>query len=779
MSEKASDEESGEGPQEEDDGGASTRLVLLHAMVGVAGLAALSWEVLWQLEASLALGISARGTALTLATTMGGLALGSWLMGRRIRRCRTRDEGTITRPLRIYAALEAVVGLTGLVLLPGLRLVARLDAQAFTAGGVVASLVHLGGLACVLGPPAVAMGATIPMIALAARASGLPPSRLYALNTGGACGGVFVASFVLLPRLGVEVTTIALTCTNLFVAATALLSSRAVATSATSEASSETRNANAEEDDDKPAEAAPSRATWIAVLASGSLVFVLEVLWFRALRAAFQATTDAFAVMLAAVLLALALGARLSSSLAKRKVPVGAALVAAGVAVLLATPLVERFDGFAVSTATLGATVRVAAWFGATLVVLSPALLLLGVPLPCALDRVAPKFWGRIYAVNTLAAVAGSLLGAWVVLPLLGFARGAWLAGALATVAGAVLLEARRARALAGVAGMVALVVAVATESGIGRRRVMSNLGPLTRIVAFEEGADATIAVGEGRHGGRVLLVDGFAAAESGNEGAHYMVWMGRLPMLLHPAPRRALVICFGTGQTANAVRREKPESLDIVDVNAAVFRMAPHFDANERVLEDKRVRAIVMDGRAWMRRTPSRYEIITLEPMPPNFSGVNALYSLEFYEAAAARLEAGGILAQWMPFHILSVHDAIAIAATFQRVFPDSLIWMDPLGATGIIVGRKGTSEGLGSAWPGFARPITRDLAPDAIKRSVVVTSQGVAGYAAMGKIITDDNQMLAFGTERYRFFEKDNENDAMNLLVLDEIARRFPPVR
>jgi spermidine synthase len=746
----------------------ASRLVVLHALVAVAGLAALSWEVLWQLEASLALGISARGTALTLATTMGGLALGSSLMGRVLR---TR---TVARPLRVYAALEAVVGLTGLLLLPGLRLVARLDAQAFGAGGALASLVHLGGLVAVLGPPAIAMGATIPMIALAARGAGLPPSRLYGLNTGGACAGVFVASFVLLPRLGVEVTAITLTCINLLVAAVAFLSSKApekIAATIAAEAALK-----------EPESETPSRATWIAVVASGSLVFALEVLWFRALRSAFQATTDAFAVMLAAVLLALALGARLSATLGKRKVPLGAVFVAAGVAVLLATPVVERFDAFALSTNTLGTTARVAAWFGATLVVLSPALLLLGVALPAALDRVAPTYWGRIYAVNTLAAVAGSLLGAWVVLPLVGFARGAWIAGLLAAIAGVALFDAKdakRQRAVGAGIAAVALIVAVASESGIGRKRVMSNLGAIARIVAFEEGADSTIAVGEGSHGGRVLLVDGFAAAESGVEGVHYMVWMGRLPMMLHPSPRRALVICFGTGQTANAVRSEGPEALDIVDVNAAVFRMAPHFDVNERVLEDPRVHPIVMDGRAWMRRTAARYDVITLEPMPPNFAGVNALYSLEFYEAAAARLEQGGVIAQWMPFHILSVHDSLAIAATFQRVFPDSMIWLDPKGATGIIVGRKqtsGTSEVLGTVWPGFDRAVTRDLGAADVKKSVVVTAKGVAAYAAMGKVITDDNQLLAYGSERYRFFEKNNENDALNLLVLDEVSRRFP---
>lgn len=117
--------------------------------------------------------------------------------------------------------------------------------------------------------------------------------------------------------------------------------------------------------------------------------------------------------------------------------------------------------------------------------------------------------------------------------------------------------------------------------------------------------------------------------------------------MLLHENPRNALVICFGTGLTANAVRHENPLSLDVVDVSPAVFRMAPYFRTNDGVLQDARVRAVVMDGRAWLRRTDKTYDVVTLEAMPPYFAGVNALYSFDFYEIVAAKLTRKGVVAQ------------------------------------------------------------------------------------------------------------------------------------
>ena len=87
----------------------------IHGLVAVGGFAALSWEVLWQLEAGLSLGVSAFGTALTLAATMSGMTARSLAMGRWLRR------RNIAGPLRLYGRLELVIGAAGLASLPGFR----------------------------------------------------------------------------------------------------------------------------------------------------------------------------------------------------------------------------------------------------------------------------------------------------------------------------------------------------------------------------------------------------------------------------------------------------------------------------------------------------------------------------------------------------------------------------------------------------------------------------------------------------------------------------------
>jgi hypothetical protein len=79
-------------------------------LVFCAGAGALSWEILWQLHITQAVGISALGTAITLATTMLGMSLGSLTMGRWL------EGRAVSSPVRLYGALEGVVGLRGEVI---------------------------------------------------------------------------------------------------------------------------------------------------------------------------------------------------------------------------------------------------------------------------------------------------------------------------------------------------------------------------------------------------------------------------------------------------------------------------------------------------------------------------------------------------------------------------------------------------------------------------------------------------------------------------------------
>jgi len=732
-------------------------VLILMILVGLAGGVALSWELLWHLQASLALGVSAKGAAIILAATMGGMCAGSFIAGNALR---SRPP---VNPLRLYGVLELVIGLCGLAMLPGFRALMALDGRLFRCCPALSAPLHLAGIVLLLGPPTIAMGATIPLFGLIAARFRTSLSRLYAMNTAGAAAGVLLVSFFVMPHLGVRLSVQLLTVLNLLVCfgATRLACPRM----------RDAQNGPAGPVPAQGAEPSGILVPGVLVFCTGLATFALEVAWFRSLRAAFQQTTDSFAIVLATVLIAIALGARLAKRLARTRLEVAHVLACASVAILLATPLIERFDLLGAAADSYWRTMLL--WSGCSLLVMGVPMLLLATVFPSLLDaQHTPQRWGLLNGLSTLGAILGSLLAAWVMLPAVGFARSSWLVAGLLALPALILCRGR-ARPIAAAACMLGLLVAVSTESGLGRDRIQGEKGrPPYRLLSYSEGPDSTTSVVEFEGGWRALIIDGFMAAAEGKTSL-YMEWMGRLPMLLHPNPERALVIAFGTGQTANGVRREGPDALDVVELNPAVIEMAGFFDVNENVLGDPRVETIVMDGRAWLRRTDRLYDIVTLEPMPPHFAGVNALYSLEFYQLMATRLRPGAIVAQWVPYHLLPPEYAISVSATFRAVFPNALLWVDPFGGTGIILGRyQGSHEPLGRNWPGLGRTGSRALGGQAIRSAVRLDPQQLVRYTEYMPVVTDDNQLLAYGDIR----RKQHANIAQTNLRLIEMIRSQP---
>jgi len=711
--------------------------LLVYLLVAATGFSSLSWEVLWQIKASLALGVSAWGTAVTLATMMGGMCLGSLAAGHLLK------EKNIAHPLRFYGALEIVVGLSGLFLGLAFNAARDLDTWAYQQSTGSAVPVHILGIVVALGIPAICMGATLPLFGLAARQFRTSIAMLYGLNTLGAAFGCLLVAFVIVPWLGVTRTGWLISAINFAVGiATWLVSTPVVEPARRKESKISATH-----------QYGPGAEAWI-VFVTGFVTFMLEIAWFRSFTAAFASTTKAFAIMLASVLLALGAAATQVGFCKRIKLSLASILGCAGVGILLATPVVENIDRFTVYNAP--PFMLAFDWLVMTTFIIGIPVFLLGLALPWILDdQDSSRRWGRLYALNTAAAIAGSISAAWLLLPTIGFGHTSWIAGVLVVVTGIALKGNRRA-IWAGVATL-ALLVAVLGEGGVGSTRI---IGPHAfmkhkpaKILGFYEGPDVTASVVEYLDGSRRLIIDGASASgQSGGEKVgdeHYMAWMAYLPMLLNPDAKNALVICFGTGQTANAVRRENPQSLDIVDINRHVFDLAPNFSRNEDVLHDSRVNHIVMDGRAYMRRTDKMYDVITLEPMPPTFAGVNALYSKEFYQYARARLAPHGTIAQWLPFESLFPYYSASIARTFADVFPNSILWIDPVSGTGILVGSMDDNGDLGTKWPGFARAgAKRNMADDAVRKEVWLNRKGVQVYGAQGRVITDDNQLLAYGT-------------------------------
>ena len=648
----------------------------------LSGAAALIFETLWFRQAGLALGNTVWASALVTASFMAGLALGNAVVARWGWRC--------VAPLRVYAALEAVVAVTGVALVLVFPLVGQALAPLMgSLGASTLGVLRVAVAFALLLVPSCAMGATLPLVAAALSAHdpnfGRTLGRLYGWNTFGAVLGALVGDLILIEAIGIRGTALVAAASNLAAAAGALyLASRTTGPAPRAEPPART-----------PLGAEAWRLLAAAFLAGG-IVLALEVLWFRLLLAFTPASAWTFAVMLAVVLLGIAAGGVAASAWLGRHAnayewaPLPALLAGVAVAASYGAPL-------AAVPASGETVITLRGYFGLAFPLMFPACFLSGVLFPL-LGRAlherlgeATRSTGLLTLANTTGAMLGALAAGFLLLPAAGEERSlfglAAAYGAVALLAGArgTPLRQRTVHALAAALFLAALAL---FPFGLMQRqyvpRIVAKWKPESvRPIAYEEGLSETVMILRQEVFGRPLMhrlvTNGLAMSGTNHAARRYMGMYAWWPVAVHPAPRRALLISYGLGTTARAlVETRELERIDVVDTSAGVLRLSAlaQESAAANPLASSRVHAHVEDGRFYLLTTPSRYDIITAEPPPPKAAGIASLYSREYFELAHSRLAEGGIVTYWLPVYQLEPRDMRSIVSAFCAVFDDCSLW-------------------------------------------------------------------------------------------------------
>jgi spermidine synthase len=768
-----------------------TRL-LIHALFLLSGGTALVYQVTWVRNLSLIFGASHQATSIVLASFMAGLALGGAVAGRR--------AGSVARPLRMYGLLEVGIALFALLLPTLLEAVDAAYVGAAQSAGTVTTAVVLMRIALsfvVLALPTFLMGATLPLLiqfSVHRRAElGSHLAWLYGVNTLGAAGGAIAAGFLLIPSLGVWRTQLVAVALNLAIGAVALALDARLRSGADAESS--TAASPAAEAAFEPADPLALRLAFLGTAMAGACALALEVLWTRGIAIAVGGTVYSFTVMLAAFLIGIWLGSWLHAALPLKGIgeatQMGAVLIAIGATSWLASMLIPHLPQLMVELnfKVYGDLQRVRP--GTVLLVAFSVMLL-----PCIFMGVAFPLAGRVRArlrsgtgapvgdtlgLNTLGSIAGSLLAGFVLIPRLGLQDGMLFAGALdaawgTLVLGAVLAgHARRARpfalAAAGVAAAGVLCVPLlvppwsfdvlgAFASSQIRRYVQAG-GKVDvaaalrdyRVLYFAEGSTSTISVAEWL-GHRTILVNGRTEASDFLPDLQVEYLLGHVPMLLHPDPRRALVIGLGAGVTLGAVTaHEATESITLVEIEPVVLDGTRKFsDLNGAALDDPRLEIVFQDGRNFLKTTPRRFDVITSDPIYPWNAGSGYLYTTEYYHLAAERLSEGGVMCQWWPASDLSNDDFRALVRTFATAFPHTTLWQTTYDV--ILIGsNRPIQVDLGELARRLAEPpVARQLArvglasPLPFLAEFALDDAAVRRYAEGAPLNTDDNLYLEF---------------------------------
>jgi len=747
----------------------------------VSGATGLIYEVVWTRLLTLVLGNTHYSVSTVLATFMGGLALGSFFGGKLI------DRGG--KPLLIYALLEGAIGIY-CFLIPHF-----IDASLplfkwtylnFQESYSLTSFFRFGVCGAILLIPASLMGATLPIlgkfISDDPEVIGREVGTLYAVNTLGAVAGALTSAFVFMKLYGVSTTIWMAAGLNLGLASVILIFFRS-------------QWARSVPEGELPASGKEPRFYTPEVIlilggfcVTGIASLIYQVAWTRIFSLLLGSSVYAFSLILTAFILGLALGTLVFSRIVGRFVDLkkvfGWLQVGIGLSALAAlpffgkVPLVNRWVYL-----NWGLDFTSIQWsnFLIILALIFIPTFLMGAQFPVVVRLVARNLKtlghhvGTAYASNTVGTILGSLIGGFLLIPILGVQNTILWAVFINIVLGIILLYTSSLTVnfktyvlpglllvwIMGARGIDPWDKAVISSGSFMPYRIDELEGALQRknkILFYKEGLHTTVTTELSVDGNIFLRVNGKTDASLAMDMRTQLL-SGYLPMFFSKNPESVLVVGQGSGVTLGAVEQFPAKTIDLVEISPAVIEGSRFFDPfNHHALDDPRVRVILEDGRNHITLTEKKYDVIISEPSNPWISGIGALFTQDFYELANARLKPGGIMCIWMHTN-MSPESFKSISRAFLSVFPNVTMWESIVGDDYLLIGSQ---QPYSLPYEKVKRLLGDPVQGRELKRLGISSVRDLMGLLIMNQdelkkfskgapIHTDDNSLLEFGAPEY----------------------------
>ncbi len=660
----------------------------------VSGFTALIYEVLWLKELGLLFGNSSYALATTLAAFFLGLGVGGEYWGKR--------ASKHPAPLRLYGLLELGVACSALAYFLLISLYGYIYSSLFAEFSnhrAWFTLIKFCLAIIILFPPAFFMGGTLPIITQYVvnnnEELGRKVSLLYAGNTLGAVFGAGLAGFYLPKILGFNHSywlAIAITVT---IAIIAITISKTKPTTSTQKTKSEP----------------VANHLQIIAFISGLLTLSLQVLWVRMFAQVLQNSVYTFALILMVFLLCLALGSLLAHRLMRSRLDNQLILffmLFSGACLVMISPF--AFMYWTDNLHYLGAN---KAWVDYLLEIALVALVIIGTPL-LFLGTVFPFLIklgenqgtdhgilvGRLAAVNTSGAIAGSLLAGFFVLDQIGLWPGIRLMAILYLLtAWYSLSQSRFNQSIWTSLPAIGILLAVSVLD-TGKLPVV-EIDPVNEnesLMEFWEGSTGTVAViRKGEHL-KIKLNNHYTLGGTGSYQLEKLEAI--LPLAAHPHPKSVYQLGLGTGITAGGALTFPISKLVVTEIIPDVITASEKYFGNylNGLFFDPRVHIVEEDGRNYLRGTNERFDVIISDLFIPWKAGVGSLYSLEHYQTIRQRLNEKGLFMQWLPSYQMTETEFNVIINTMLQIFPQVTVWRGDFSALKPIIGLMGhkTSQPL-----------------------------------------------------------------------------------
>lgn len=693
--------------------------LVLTVMTGFSGLV---YEITWQRYLATLLGSHSEATAAVLGIFLGGLALGYSLFGALTRRLEIARVSNPKVPhlLAVYGTLELAIGVYAAFFPLLFRGIQAVSLWIPIAGGGLNFAADVLLSALLIGPPAVLMGGTIPILTQALSRDLDDATRfhalVYGLNTVGAFAGALAAGYWLIPRFGLVGILLMMAAINVLAGSIfiSLASWNPLSASTTPEADSAS---------DNPVHVEGYSIYIVVALLCGFAMMTIQTVLIRIGGLSFGSSGFTFSMVVAVFVLSIAIGS-LAVSLAGR---IPRAWIVANQWALFLFLFLLYFglqDGpyWAHALRALfrdqpaGFYPYYLSAFAGVLLAIGLPVALSGATLPLIFDHLRNQIEdlggaaGSLYSWNTLGSLLGALIGGYALffwLDLHQVYRVALIALAVGASATTVVIF-RQSRV---VIAPVLLAVALAgvfllpewdrlrLSAGLFRMREPTRdtfRGPDVffgrraevaqaldmRILFYRDDPTASVAMNQMKIFGTQawqynIMTNG--KSDGAVPGDYVtMAFATLLPALLAERSERAFVIGYGTGVSVGEFAAlESTKQVVVAEISSGVIDAAPLFDPlNRGASVNPKVEIIRSDAYRALLRSEGRFDVISSEPSNPWVAGVEMLFSVEFLEAARAKLNPGGVYAQW--FHGYDTNDETIqlVLSTYRSVFEHVAVW-------------------------------------------------------------------------------------------------------
>jgi len=176
---------------------------------------------------------------------------------------------------------------------------------------------------------------------------------------------------------------------------------------------------------------------------------------------------------------------------------------------------------------------------------------------------------------------------------------------------------------------------------------------------------------------GRMLVIDGMVMLTERDECAYHEMLV-HIPMFLHPAPRRALIIGGGDGGSLREiVKHPSLQRVALVEIDRDVVELSREFlPTLAAAYEHPKVELVIGDAVDYLQKTDEKFDIIIQDGSDP-VGPAAGLFKADFFSNIFSILTNGGLASGQLGAPFLSGLRLKTAMATLKRLFADAALYV------------------------------------------------------------------------------------------------------